>query len=52
MPKQELIKIIQSNNRSSLVTRIFAVKADSIADLKAECKKVKNLLRENKQKSR
>lgn len=52
MPDQELIKIIKSNVKSSLVTLIFAVKGNSIVDLKAECKRAEKLLRENRQKSR
>uniref|UniRef100_A0A1B0A7A9 Retrotrans_gag domain-containing protein n=1 Tax=Glossina pallidipes TaxID=7398 RepID=A0A1B0A7A9_GLOPL len=46
IPESELIKIMKSNVKPSLATLIFATKVESVAELKAECKRTEKLLKE------
>uniref|UniRef100_A0A1B0AEF2 Retrotransposon gag domain-containing protein n=1 Tax=Glossina pallidipes TaxID=7398 RepID=A0A1B0AEF2_GLOPL len=51
-PQPELIKIMKSNVKPSLATLISATKEESVAELKAECKRAEKLLRESRARPR
>uniref|UniRef100_A0A1A9YUI4 Uncharacterized protein n=1 Tax=Glossina morsitans morsitans TaxID=37546 RepID=A0A1A9YUI4_GLOMM len=52
IPEPELIKIMKSNVEPRLATLIFATKVESVAELKAECKRAEKLLKENRTRPR
>uniref|UniRef100_A0A1A9ZNY5 Retrotrans_gag domain-containing protein n=1 Tax=Glossina pallidipes TaxID=7398 RepID=A0A1A9ZNY5_GLOPL len=52
IPETELIKITKSNVKPSLATLIVATKMESVAELKAECKRAEKLLKESRTRPR
>uniref|UniRef100_A0A1B0GEZ4 Retrotransposon gag domain-containing protein n=1 Tax=Glossina morsitans morsitans TaxID=37546 RepID=A0A1B0GEZ4_GLOMM len=52
IPEPELIKTMKSNVKPSLATLIFATKVESVAELKAECKRAEKMLKGNRTRPR